>query len=75
MLMRDIFSTQDQNLKDKCPIDPYVIVHDKSQFVDSQVLKLQEAPDMVPVGDLPRHTILHAERYVIMLFFPFMEAK
>jgi DNA replication licensing factor MCM5 len=43
-------------------MDPYVIVHDKCSFVDSQVLKLQEAPDMVPVGDLPRHTILNADR-------------
>lgn len=43
-------------------MDPFVIVHDKSKFVDSQTLKLQEAPDMVPVGDLPRHTLLNADR-------------
>lgn len=49
-------------MKKDCGMDPFVIVHDKSQFVDSQVLKLQEAPDMVPVGDLPRHTILNADR-------------
>jgi DNA replication licensing factor MCM5 len=43
-------------------MDSYQVVHDKCKFVDSQVLKLQEAPDMVPVGDLPRHTILNADR-------------
>lgn len=45
-----------------CPLDPYVILHDKSDFVDQQVIKLQEAPDMVPVGELPRHVSLSADR-------------
>jgi DNA replication licensing factor MCM5 len=58
-----LFSSQSEDRgKPSCPMDPYVIVHDKCSFVDSQVLKLQEAPDMVPVGDLPRHTILNADR-------------
>lgn len=57
-----ISEQMEQGMKDKCPLDPYVIVHDKSEFVDSQQLKLQEAPDMVPVGDLPRHTLLSADR-------------
>ncbi|CAN3352663.1 minichromosome maintenance protein 5 [Diutina catenulata] len=48
----------------KCPPDPYVIVHDKSTFVDQQVLKLQESPDMVPVGEMPRHILLQADRYM-----------
>lgn len=47
-----------------CPIDPFVIIHDKSTFIDSQKLKLQEAPDMVPVGELPRHIELSADRYL-----------
>ncbi|GAA5888758.1 hypothetical protein JCM5296_000094 [Sporobolomyces johnsonii] len=47
-----------------CPLDPYVIVHDKCVFVDQQTIKLQEAPDMVPVGELPRHLILSCDRYL-----------
>ncbi|WVO14105.1 hypothetical protein L204_101733 [Cryptococcus depauperatus] len=47
-----------------CPLDPYVILHDRCHFVDQQTIKLQEAPDMVPVGELPRHMMLHAERYL-----------
>lgn len=46
----------------KCPSDPYVVVHDKSTFIDQQVLKLQEAPDMVPVGEMPRHILLQVDR-------------
>ncbi|ABN66884.2 DNA replication licensing factor, MCM5 component [Scheffersomyces stipitis CBS 6054] len=50
--------------QEKCPPDPYVIVHDKSSFIDQQVLKLQESPDMVPVGEMPRHILLQADRYM-----------
>jgi DNA replication licensing factor MCM5 len=39
-----------------------VIVHDRCTFVDQQTLKLQEAPDLVPVGELPRHMLLVADR-------------
>ncbi|KAF8140048.1 MCM-domain-containing protein [Boletus edulis] len=53
-----------ENQKKDCPLDPYIIVHSKSSFVDQQTLKLQEAPDMVPVGELPRHILLSADRYL-----------
>lgn len=48
----------------KCPPDPYVVVHDKSTFIDQQVLKLQEAPDAVPVGEMPRHILVQVDRYL-----------
>ncbi|KAF9459421.1 MCM2/3/5 family-domain-containing protein [Collybia nuda] len=50
--------------KKDCPLDPYLIIHSKSTFADHQTLKLQEAPDMVPVGELPRHMLLSADRYL-----------
>lgn len=49
---------------DKCPLDPYFVAHERCQFIDQQVLKLQEAPDQVPVGELPRHILVAAERYL-----------
>ncbi|KAI0805851.1 MCM2/3/5 family protein [Xylaria sp. FL0064] len=49
---------------DKCPLDPYFVVHEKSRFVDQQIIKLQEAPDQVPVGELPRHVLISADRYL-----------
>lgn len=54
----------DATTQEKCPPDPYVIVHDKSIFIDQQVMKLQESPDMVPVGEMPRHILLQADRYM-----------
>ncbi|KAI9141782.1 MCM2/3/5 family-domain-containing protein [Paraphysoderma sedebokerense] len=47
-----------------CGMDPYIIIHDKCKFVDQQTLKLQEAPDMVPVGELPRHMVMSADRWL-----------
>ncbi|KAJ3269265.1 minichromosome maintenance protein 5 [Terramyces sp. JEL0728] len=48
----------------KCPVDPYIVVHQKSTFIDQQMLKLQEPHGMVPVGELPRHVMLSADRYL-----------
>ncbi|KAG9255425.1 MCM2/3/5 family-domain-containing protein [Emericellopsis atlantica] len=47
-----------------CPMDPYFVLHEKSKFVDQQIIKLQEAPDQVPVGELPRHVLVSADRYL-----------
>ncbi len=49
---------------EKCPLDPYFVVHERCQFIDQQVIKLQEAPDQVPVGELPRHILISADRYL-----------
>ncbi|OWF42189.1 DNA replication licensing factor mcm5-like [Mizuhopecten yessoensis] len=48
----------------KCPIDPFFIVPDKCKCVDFQNLKLQEAPEAVPNGELPRHMQLYCDRYL-----------
>ncbi|XP_058812269.1 DNA replication licensing factor Mcm5 [Topomyia yanbarensis] len=46
----------------KCPLDPYFIMPDKCRCVDFQVLKLQELPDFIPQGEIPRHMQLFCER-------------
>merc|ERR1712038_641896 len=48
----------------KCPLDPYFIMPDKVKCVDFQILKLQEAPDSVPHGEMPRHFQLFADRFL-----------
>lgn len=74
VLPRTCDSTPVDGKGNDCPMDPFVILHDKCKFVDSQVIKLQEAPDMVPVGDLPRHTILNADRWLTNRVVPGMRA-
>ncbi|XP_054715712.1 DNA replication licensing factor mcm5-A-like [Uloborus diversus] len=46
----------------RCPVDPYFIIPDKSECVDFQVLKMQELPDHVPHGEMPRHIQLYCDR-------------
>ncbi|KAH7645851.1 DNA replication licensing factor mcm5-A [Dermatophagoides farinae] len=48
----------------KCPVDPYFIIPDKCECIDYQVLKLQETPESVPHGEMPRHLQLFCDRYL-----------
>ncbi|XP_013117175.2 DNA replication licensing factor Mcm5 [Stomoxys calcitrans] len=54
--------TTDQAGRPKCPLDPFFIMPDKCKCVDYQILKLQELPDFVPQGEIPRHLQLFCER-------------
>ena len=56
--------TGGESTGDPCPLDPYFVVHERSQFIDQQIIKLQEAPDQVPVGELPRHIVVSADRHL-----------
>ncbi|XP_071789959.1 DNA replication licensing factor mcm5-like [Asterias amurensis] len=54
----------DQAGRPSCPLDPYFIVPDKCRCVDYQTLKLQECPEDVPNGELPRHMQIYCDRYL-----------
>lgn len=54
----------------KCPVDPYQILADSSTYIDQQRLKLQENPEDVPTGEMPRHITLAAERYLCEVVKP-----
>eukprot|EP00922_Rhytidocystis_sp_ex-Travisia-forbesii_P040223 GHVS01059853.1.p1 GENE.GHVS01059853.1~~GHVS01059853.1.p1 ORF type:complete len:857 (+),score=134.96 GHVS01059853.1:102-2672(+) len=43
--------------------DPYVIIQTETEWTDTQTLKLQEYPEAVPVGDVPRSVVLNAFGY------------
>jgi DNA replication licensing factor MCM5 len=45
-----------------CPLDPYFVMPDKCQCIDFQILKLQEAPEFVPHGEMPKHIQLYCDR-------------
>ena len=48
-----------------CTLYPYAAVPDDSTFVDQQTLKLQEAPEKVPTGEMPRSVLLAVERSLV----------
>ena len=49
----------------KCKSRNYVILADESVYIDQQPLKLQESPEMVPTGEMPRSISLSADRYLV----------
>ncbi|KAJ2610602.1 minichromosome maintenance protein 5 [Coemansia sp. RSA 1365] len=55
---------------EKCPLDSFEIITDKCKFIDQQTLKVQEAPDLIPVGELPRHIVMSADRNLTNRVFP-----
>ena len=51
------------NLQNKeCPPNSYVIMADFCEFIDHQTMKLQECPEAVPTGEMPRSITLSGER-------------
>jgi DNA replication licensing factor MCM5 len=51
--------------EERCPLDPFTMLTDDSAFVDTQSLKLQESPENVPTGEMPRNIQLHVSRYLV----------
>jgi len=56
---------ENQVKTENCPMDPFLILPDKSKHIDFQTMKLQEAPDSVPQGEMPRHITMFAERDLV----------
>jgi DNA replication licensing factor MCM5 len=49
----------------ECGPYPYSIVADESVFSDRQKLKLQEAPEKVPTGEMPRSVMVAVEKGLV----------
>jgi DNA replication licensing factor MCM5 len=58
----NFFFLSEQAGRPKCPLDPFFIMPDKCKCVDFQTLKLQELPDFIPQGEIPRHMQLFCDR-------------
>ena len=41
------------------------MVAESSKFVDLQTLKIQELPEKVPTGEMPRHMTLTLDRFLV----------
>ncbi|KAK8515412.1 hypothetical protein V6N13_139611 [Hibiscus sabdariffa] len=56
--------------EEACPLDPWLVVPDRSKYVDQQTLKLQENPEDVPTGELPRNMLLSVDRHLVQTIVP-----
>ncbi len=50
---------------EKCPLDPYVTMSDSCKFVNIQTLRLQENPEQIPTGEIPRSYLVSCDRYLV----------
>jgi len=48
-----------------CGLDPYQIMPEKCKYVDQQTWKLQEAPESVPTGEMPRTVLMTVDRRLV----------
>ena len=64
--------TENANGQQRCPLDPFQVVAESSKFVDLQTLKIQEVPEKVPTGEMPRHMTLTLDRYLVPLLYTTM---
>ena len=58
-----------------CGMDPFRIVPQKSSFIDQQNMKLQENPECVPAGEMPRNMTVLAERTMVLSVVPGTRVK
>ncbi|GJP29474.1 hypothetical protein CLOM_g16744 [Closterium sp. NIES-68] len=56
--------------EEPCGIDPWVVLPDRSEYVDQQTLKLQENPEDVPTGEMPRSVLLAVDRSLVQRISP-----
>ncbi|PSC72741.1 DNA replication licensing factor MCM5 [Micractinium conductrix] len=49
----------------QCGQDPYIVLADRAECVDQQTLKMQERPEDVPTGDLPRSMMCLVDRRLV----------
>jgi DNA replication licensing factor MCM5 len=45
-----------------CGPGSFVVMADNCEFFDQQTLKLQESPEVVPTGEMPRNIMLTVDR-------------
>ena len=56
--------------RERCPRDPYDIIPQESDYTDFQILKIQESPDSIPTGEVPRTYRVVAEKYLADKMIP-----
>ena len=63
LLMRRVAAQGSEG--DRCPLDSNYIVANLCSYVDQQTVKLQEIPEDVPTGEMPRHISCVLERNLV----------
>lgn len=57
--------TVDPVTNQACPLNSWVVLGERSKYVDQQTLKLQERPEDIPTGELPRTLLMVVDRHLV----------
>lgn len=68
-LVRDVIPRTCE-MSTKCPVDPYVVITEKSRVEDIQYVKIQEEFEEIPSGETPRHFRLELEGALVNRISP-----
>jgi DNA replication licensing factor MCM5 len=50
--------------KQNCKLDSYIVVPGACEYMDQQYLRIQEAPEHIPTGEMPRSFTMTVDRYL-----------
>lgn len=53
-----------------CPADPYIILPEECNYIDQQILRVQELSEAIPTGDIPRNFMVYCDRYLVNELIP-----
>ena len=54
-----------EGIGEDCGPAPFTVIADSCEFIDQQSLKLQESPEVVPTGEMPRNITIFVDRYLV----------
>lgn len=50
---------------EKCPMDPFEVSTPECKFINVQRMRLQENPEQIPTGEIPRTYLIATDRYLV----------
>lgn len=56
--------------KQNCPPRSYKLDLTRSEYFDQQIMKLQEAPENIPTGEMPRSVMVTVDRHLTDICTP-----
>lgn len=63
-------NTDNQGQTEACPPDPFNVITELCDQVDTQHVKLQELPEEIPSGEIPKHVSVQLDRSLTDILAP-----
>ena len=54
-----------RSVAEKCPLDPFNVSVPECKFINIQTMRLQENPEQIPTGEIPRSYLVSCDRHLV----------